>query len=106
MSVRFDVLGGSTKFVDMSNGTARSVLALLGQDNRGYLEGKLPASQVRKLLAAITPEAVNGAEVHQRGPYDAPAAPSPREWLESRIAGLLALVVEAERTGQAEIIWR
>ena len=104
--MRFDVLGGSTKFVDMSNGTARSVLALLGQDGRGYLEGKLSVSQVRERLAAITPEAVNRAAGPERGPYDAADAPSPREWLESRIAGLGALVVEAERTGKAEIIWR
>lgn len=106
MTVRFDVLGGSAEGVEMANGTARVLLALLGQDSRGYLEGELHVSRVRELLAGITPEAVTRAEVSPRGPYDAAGAPSPREWLESRIAGLRALVAEAERKGKTTIIWK
>ena len=106
MSVRFYVLGGSGKGVEMGNSTASTILSLLGQNGRRYLEGQLPVSRFSELLAGITPEAVKRAQVPPRSPYDATDAPSPREWLESRIAGLQALVGEAERSGKTEIIWR
>ena len=37
----------------------RSVLALLGLDSRGYLEGELTVSQLRERLAGITAEALD-----------------------------------------------
>jgi hypothetical protein len=107
VSVRFDVSGGSTKGVDMSNGTARIVLALLGQGGNGYLEGELPVTRVRALLASVTPEALMRAAVLPRvvGPNCVDHGTS-LEWLESRVAGLRALVDEAVRAGKTEIVWR
>jgi hypothetical protein len=66
VSVRFDVLGGSAKGVEMANGTARVVLRLLGLDGGGYLEGKLPVTRVCQLLSAVTLEEVARAEVLPR----------------------------------------
>lgn len=93
--------------VEMSNATARVVLRLLGEPAEDYLEGSLPLDEAKRKLDVLGEEQLAAAVVPPR--QIAPGWTdngTPREWLDSRIEGLRALVARGEREGARRLRWK